>query len=178
MTWLSGSHAEDLYASYLRLALDMGARNAVVFQTDQLGFDARTTLKCMFGCDSWGKGHMCPSRPGSLSTWEYERVLRLYSGGVLVHAADGHVLQDVTCAVEKSAYRDGHYLAFSTSDCLRCTPCHGVNGEACPHPLEARPALHSPGIDVFATARGLGLPIEVLTSADDPQNWYGAVFVE
>ncbi len=49
---------------------------------------------------------------------------------------------------------------------------------ACKHPDEARPAMEAAGIDVFATARAAGLPIQVVTSEDSPQNYYALLLVE
>jgi hypothetical protein len=34
------------------------------------------------------------------------------------------------------------------------------------------------GIDVFATVRRFGLPIETLANKEQEQNWYAAVFME
>jgi len=38
--------------------------------------------------------------------------------------------------------------------------------------------MHSAGIDVFKTARSLGLPINVLRKEEDEQNCYSLVLVE
>ena len=73
---------------FVDLALAMGADDAVVFSTDDIVFDARTLLKCMFGCPDWGCGNTCPSRAGSLKPWEYERVLKEYKWGIIVHSTD------------------------------------------------------------------------------------------
>ena len=48
---------------YLELAQEMGATDAVLFVAPQICWDSRTLLKCMYGCDDWGKNHTCPSRP-------------------------------------------------------------------------------------------------------------------
>ena len=49
---------------------------------------------------------------------------------------------------------------------------------ACKHPDLARPSMEAAGIDVYATARAAGLPIEVVTSQQCPQNHYALVLVE
>ena len=49
---------------------------------------------------------------------------------------------------------------------------------ACRHAEESRPAMEACGIDVFATARAAGFPIEVVTSHECEQNYYGLVLVE
>lgn len=159
-------------------ALELGADDAVIFSLDQIVFDSRTLLKCMFGCADWGSGHTCPSAPGALKPWEYEQILRRYQWGCIVHSTRKKVSQQVSYALEQEAFVDGQYFAFSMSDCDICSECAGFKGKPCVAPERARPAFHSVGIDVFATVKQFGLPLETLASSDDEQNWYAAVFVE
>lgn len=163
---------------FVTFALEMGADHAVPFRIDDIAFDPRTILKCAFGCADWGKGHTCPSRPNSLRPWEYEQVLRRYSWGIIVHSHDKKISQEVSFAIEREAFIDGYYFAFSLSDCAVCGECAGFRGQNCINPKKARPAFHSVGIDVFKTARKFGLPIETLRDQNQPQNWYSAVFIE
>jgi predicted metal-binding protein len=163
---------------YVDLALSFGAQDVVTFASGDIVFEPRTILKCMFGCEDWGRGPTCPSRPGSLMPWEYEPLLRRYRWGLIVHAREKKVAQEASFAVERAAFLDGFYLAFSLSDCARCTDCVGLKGSPCADPKRARPAFHSVGIDVFATVHRFGLPLQTLAEADEPQNWYSAVFVE
>ena len=159
-------------------AVAMGAVSAVVFDIGDIVFDRRTLLKCMFGCADWGRGPTCPSRPGNVSLDEYEKMLKAYSWGIIVHAHDKRVSQSVSLQLESSAFADGYYFAFSMSDCGLCETCAGFDGQPCRHPEMARPAFHSVGIDVFRTVRAFGLPIETLREEGQQQNWYAAVFVE
>lgn len=164
---------------YRALARNLGAADVVEFTPDDIVFEPRTILKCMFGCSDWGRGPTCPSRAGSLMPWEYEPVLRRYRWGLIVHSPDKKTAQDVSLALEERAFHDGYYLAFSMSDCAACGECAGEKGKPCADPKKARPAFHSVGIDVFATVRHFGLPIETLSSPDSqPQDWYAAVWVE
>jgi predicted metal-binding protein len=163
---------------YIDRALELGAADAVPFAIGDIAFEPRTILKCMFGCADWGRGPTCPSRPGSPMPWEYEPILRRYSWGIIVHSDDQKTAQDISYQIERQAFVDGYYLAFSMSDCKACAECAGLAGGACANPRKARPAFHSVGIDVFATVRAFGLPIETLASEDEPQNWYAAVWVE
>ncbi|MFP4141693.1 MAG: DUF2284 domain-containing protein, partial [Phycisphaerae bacterium] len=158
--------------------LEMGADHIVPFTIDQIVFDPRTILKCMFGCDDWGRGHTCPSRPNSLRPWEYEQVLRYYSWGLIVHSTRKAVAQEVSYTLEREAFLAGYPLAFSMSDCALCKECSGFVGEPCRHPKKARPAFHSVGIDVFKTVHQFDLPLMPLHDEDDTQNWYSAVFVK
>lgn len=162
------------------LALEKGAAQTVPFVISDIAFDERTLMKCMFGCADWGKGLTCPSRPGFPSMEQWRRMLEKYSWGVIVHAHEKHASQRASLSLEERAFHDGYYLAFSMSDCGLCKTCAGQEGCAeCRHPEKARPAFHSVGIDVFKTARGLGMEIFTLPDRDaQPQNWYSAVWVE
>ncbi|MDD4495611.1 MAG: DUF2284 domain-containing protein [Eubacteriales bacterium] len=159
-------------------AIELGADHAVAFTIDQIEFDSRTILKCMFGCDDWGKGCTCPSRPGSLKPWEYKEVLSRYKWGVIIHSTDKRISQNVSFEIEREAFLKGYYFAFSLSDCALCRECAGSKGIECVHPKKARPAFHSVGIDVFKTVHKFGLPLKPLQSSDEQQNWYSAVFIE
>ncbi len=163
---------------YIALARDLGADHAVEFNIEQIAFDSRTILKCMFGCSDWGYGHTCPSRKDSLQPWEYEKVLRNYKRGIIIHSTDKKISQDVSFEIERQAFIDGFYFAFSMSDCSCCEKCTGFAGAKCANPKKARPAFHSVGIDVFKTVRQFHLPIETLKEQGETTNWYSAVFIE
>ena len=162
---------------YIDLAKSLGATTVVAITPDDVVFDDRTLLKCMFGCADWGKGCTCPSRPGALMPAEYEKMLRKYKTVLIVHSTDKKIAQKASFAVEKEAYLDGDALAFSMSDCALCASCAGMNHEPCRNVKMARPAFHSVGIDVFATAKNLGLPLMALRGEDEEQNWYAAVWL-
>ena len=168
------------YAKELqKIALDMGASSATPFHISQICFDSRTLLKCMFGCNDWGKGLTCPSRPGSPSMAEYREMLSRYSWGLIIGGPNKHINQKVSFHLEGKAFGDGYYFAFSMSDCGLCKECAGFTGGQCRNVRMARPAFHSVGIDVFKTVRQLGLPINTLKNPDaEEQHWYAAVFVE
>lgn len=162
---------------YTALAISLGAVHAVAVTPDDIVFDGRTLLKCMFGCDDWGKGCTCPSRAGALSTAEYEQLLRKYSHVLIIHAHDKETAQKASYAVEREAFFDGDALAFSMSDCSLCAHCAGWENETCRNPKMARPAFHSVGIDVFATVKRLSLPIKTLRERGEEENWYSAVWI-
>jgi len=162
---------------YINLAISIGADNVIAVTPDDIVFDGRTLLKCMFGCSMWGKGCTCPSRPGFLSSEEYEKLLRKYKTVLIIHSKDKKVAQKASFEVEKEAFFDGDVLAFSMSDCTLCESCAGHTGESCRNVMKARPSFHSVGIDCFATVKKQGLPIEVLRNKDEEQNWYAAVWL-
>lgn len=164
---------------YVDLAMSKGAVHAVIITPDEVVFDGRALLKCMFGCADWGKGPTCPSRPGSLKPWEYEKLLRMYKYVLIIHAHDKRVSQEASFAVEREAFLDNDALAFSLSDCGLCADCAGKSDLPCRNPKKARPAFHSVGVDVFATAKKLNLPLHTLRGENpgEEQNWYSAVFL-
>lgn len=164
---------------YIEQAIRMGAADAVPFSIDQIAFDSRTLLKCMFGCKDWGRNHTCPSAPGAPSIAEYREMFSRYGWGVIVHTHDKALSQKISLAIEGKAFVDGHYMAFSLSDCSLCKACAATEDMPCRFKHMARPAFHSVGIDVFKTVRQFGLPLDTLADPDsEQQNWYSAVFVE
>ncbi len=163
---------------YIQLAEEMGAADCVDFNIEDIEFDPRTILKCMYGCSDWGKGNTCPSRDNNLSIKEYKQTFEKYSYGVIIHCHDKYSSQKILLEIERRAFLDGYYFAFSLSDCGLCKECAGCEGEDCRFPKQARPAFHSVGIDVFKTVRKFNLPIATLKDENDEQNWYSAVFIE
>ncbi|MCL2674975.1 MAG: DUF2284 domain-containing protein [Firmicutes bacterium] len=167
-----------MYEAYIQKAVKTGAAHAKAFTIDQIVFDPRTILKCMWGCEDFGRLHTCPSAPKSLKIEEYIRVFRHYKSGIIVHCHDKTPCQKISYELERQAFLDGFYFAFSLSDCSICAECKGLTGQPCAAPKRARPAFHSVGIDVFATVKALGLPLYPLKSEGEEQNWYSAVFIE
>jgi predicted metal-binding protein len=96
----------------------------------------------------------------------------------MIHSRDKAESQEVSFAIEREAFLDGYYFAFSMSDCALCTECAGHHGVDCLHAKKARPAFHSVGIDVFKTVRRFGMPIETLPDYEAEVNWYSAVFID
>jgi predicted metal-binding protein len=164
--------------NFTDMAIKSGAEHSVVFKIEDIVFDPRSILKCMFGCREWGKGHTCPSRPGSLRPWEYQKIFERYNWGILIHAASQKVSQEISFAIEKEAFVKGYYFAFSLSDCTICDECAGYRSEECRNPKKARPALQGVGIDVFKTVHKFGLSLKTLKDEQEQQNWYSAVFIE
>jgi len=165
------------FEKYAGMARSLGARDALVLSSKDVVIDGRTYLKCMYGCKGWNANWTCPSAPGALKPWEFEPLLRRYAGGVLIHCAEKRASHEISVKVEAAAFHDGHYFAFSMSDCALCERCT-FPGEPCRDPSRARPAMQGLGIDVFATVRKFDLPISTLADRDQqPQNWYSLVMI-
>ena len=165
-------------SDYLQKALDMGAENAVSFSIENIVFDSRVVLKCIFGCKDYGEQWTCPYQRSPLNMNEYKEILQNYRRGIIIGCKDKKSSQEISYEIEKSCFFDGYYFAFSLSDCGICRECGKKVSQACRDPEKARPAFHSVGIDVFRTVRNFGLPIDVLKTRDDKQHWYSAVFIE
>jgi len=58
-----------------------------------------------------------------------------------------------------------------------CAKCAGTRAE-CKAPESARPSVEGMAVDVFATVRQLGYPIEVLTDYHQAMNRYALLLVE
>ena len=165
-------------ADYIQKALDLGAENAVGFLIEDIIFDSRVVLKCIFGCGDYGKLHTCPYQRSPLNMNEYKEIFKNYKWGIIIGCKDKHSSQEISYEIEKMCFFDGFYFAFSLSDCGICKECAKGVSENCRNPQKARPAFHSVGVDIFQTVRNFDLPIEVLKTKDDKQNWYSAVFIE
>lgn len=164
---------------YIQLGKEMGATDAVLFEIDQICFDSRTLLKCMYGCDDWGKNHTCPSRPNNPSMAELKEMFSRYRWGIIIHTHEKRLSQKISFKIESESFLDGYYFAFSLSDCGLCETCAAVCNQPCRNVKQARPAFHSVGIDVFKTVSQMGLPIHTLRKkGEEEQNWYSAIFIE
>ena len=166
------------FDKYVNMAKELGAENALEFAIKDIVFDSRTVLKCLFGCEDYGKIHTCPHQRSPLSTKEYKKILKRYEGGLILGTDIKLEAQQISYEIERKCFLDGYYFAFSLSDCALCSMCALADDKECRSPKRARPAFHSVGIDVFKTVRSFGMPIEVLTDQDMAQNWYSAVFIK
>ena len=163
---------------YIEKALEMGAESSIKFSINDIVFDPRVVLKCMFGCADYELLHTCPYQRSPLSMEEYKAIFSYYQWGIIIGCDNKQLSQKISYEIERISFLDGYYFAFSLSDCGLCNVCAKSSQQPCRCPKKARPAFHSVGIDVFKTVRGLGLPIDVLISEGDKQHWYSAVFIE
>jgi len=162
---------------YIRLAKEMGAEHALAIRASDVVIDPRTYLKCMYGCKDWGKNWTCPSAPGAIAPWQFGEIfLKRYRTAILVHCTEKRPSQKISFAIEKEAFLDGFYFAFSMSDCALCEGCAWPL--PCRNPKQARPAMQALGIDVYATAKRQGLPLFPLRGQEEPQNWYSLILIE
>ena len=167
-------HAAD-DRSLMDAARRHGALQAKVVSPREVATAAWVRWKCQFGCDGFGSSLMCP--PHSPRPEETRRVLDEYSRAVLFQSPRGEAKR-IAADLERELFLAGHYRAFGlgSGPCRLCEECAFASG--CRHPEQARPSMEACGIDVYATARRHGFPIEVCRTRRDEQHYYGLVLVE
>ena len=145
-------------------------------------------LKCTYGCPSYGQKGCCP--PEVPSVVDCERFFKEYKAGLLFHFAKkfkkpqlrvpwSRELNQRMLDLEKEVFLSGFYKAFvfPHAPCRLCDTCKGTKRE-CRQPYWARPTLEAFGVDVYATARKRGYPIQVLKGYEQEMNRFGLLLVE
>lgn len=161
---------------FVRRAVKLGAKHAKAIPTSQVATGEWVRLKCEFGCGAYASSRNCP--PYSPTPERTRRVLDEYATAILIHGDRTTDIRSIVPALEREVFLAGYYKTFGYA-CGPCHLCEECDFEGpCRHPDESRPAMEACGIDVFATARAAGFPLEVATSRDCEQNYYGLVLVE
>ncbi len=145
-------------------------------------------FKCTFGCSSYGKKATCPPQVPAVE--ECRAFFAEYTSAVIFHFAkkvdkpEDRVpwSRDVSkklVALEREVFWAGYHKAFMLfmDECRLCSTCSGERG-SCINKDDARPGPESLAVDVFATVRSAGYPIEVLRSYDQEMNRYAILLVE
>jgi predicted metal-binding protein len=170
--------------SFCQEARQMGVLDAVVVSPPRQVFTATwVRLRCQYGCSEYGQCLTCP--PHSPTPETTRKMLDEFQSAILLHGADWKSVRHAARTLERTIFLAGYHKAFAfvCGPCWLCKTCAVAKRKrdstsACKHPDKARPAMEAAGIDVFATARAAGLPIEVVRSEESPQNYYALVLVE
>ena len=164
------------FEKYVDLARSLKMVDAMLISPKDISFDIRAILKCRWGCEDFFENSIrCHTR----DTTYQERVemVKRYNDILLVHSHDARELSMAVLEIERRAFLDGYYFAFAIRTCNLCKSCAAEQGHPCPTPDKVRPCDQSFGIDVYKTARNLGLPCEVLQNQNGIQNRYGFVLL-
>jgi len=162
---------------YVRKAKELKMANAMIISPSDIYFDIRAILKCRWGCeDFFNQTIKCNTRNTTFQ--ERTEIIKAYQNILLVHSHDDRELSKAVLEIERTAFLDGHYFAFTIRSCKLCKSCSVDQGKSCPTPDKVRPCDQSFGIDVYKTARNQGLPCDVLQNKEDVQNRYGFVLIE
>lgn len=145
-------------------------------------------FKCMFGCSNYGKTGACPPSVPSIAECreffsEYENIAVIHIQKKLdkpksrkewSRKTNLHLLK-----LEKATFLAGYHkaLLLFMDECRVCEECSGTRME-CKNLHLSRPSPEALGVDVFATVRKLGYPIEVLTDYKQEMNRYSFLMIE
>jgi len=166
------------YRRWVKAAERLGAAEAKIISPATVVTGGWVRWKCQYGCGGYGRRLTCP--PYFPTAEQTRAVLDAYRAAMLVHTpGDGHwkSVKRIVADLEREIFLAGFYKAFALGS-GPCDLCKICNLESCKHPEEARPAMEAAGIDVYATARGNGFPIEVVRDRSCEQNYYGLVLIE
>jgi predicted metal-binding protein len=145
-------------------------------------------FRCMFGCPNYGKSGTCP--PNVPSIEECRQMISEYSRAAVFHFEKAlEKPEDYKpwssgiftglIEVERQVFLSGYYKTFLCpfDGCSLCEECSAVRGE-CKHPKRVRPGADALGIDVYATVRSAGYPIQVLKDYKETMNRYAFLLIE
>ncbi len=145
-------------------------------------------MKCMFGCKNYGKCGTCP--PNTPSVAECKEFVREYKTCVVFRFTKRVAKPEDRFAwtrkvnlkllkLEREVFLSGYYKAFLIfmDSCNLCTSCPGIK-QLCKNPKMSRPTPESMAIDVYATVRKIGYPIDVLYDYSQEMNRYAFLFIE
>jgi predicted metal-binding protein len=163
------------YGSFIIKAVELGAAEAKIIDAATVATAPWVRLKCQFGCGGYNSSYCCP--PHSPTPEETRRVIDCYGKALLIHNSGIGGITKIIVKLEREIFLAGYYkaLGFGAGPCHICKTCPE---EGCKHPEKARPSMEACGIDVYATARGNGFPIEVVRDGKSPENYYGLVLIE
>jgi predicted metal-binding protein len=131
--------------------------------------------KCQYGCSGYGKSPCCP--PRSPAPDETKRIVAEYSLGLLVHFKKLSGVTQAIVEIERELFLRNYYKAIGFGG-GRCNLCKECSLDECQQPRLARPSMEACGIDVYATARNNGFPIDVVRTREDDQDCYGLLLIE
>ena len=158
------------FKSLVKRIIDLGAVEAKVIKASSVVTAGWVRLKCQYGCGGYGSSLCCP--PNTPTPEETRKVIDGYETALLAHFGMNGSSTKAMVTLERETFLQGYYraFAFGAGPCMLCKSCPE---EGCKHPDQARPSMEACGIDVFATARGNGYPIQVVRDEDSEQNYYG-----
>jgi predicted metal-binding protein len=145
-------------------------------------------MKCTFGCLEYGNNASCPPNVPSVEECrqffsEYDRAVVFHFLKTVDKPESRHAwTREVNLKLlelESEVFLSGYHKAFLLfmDSCSICKKCAGERGE-CKRPKKARPAPEAMAVDVFATVRKYGFPIEVLTAYSEAMNRYAFLMID
>ena len=181
---LTVSKREELEALFQKY----GYRNYKWIDPVEIVVSQWVRMKCMFGCGEYGHNACCPPNIPSVS--ECASFFREYTDAVIFHFGkkvdkpeDRHAWTKKVnlklVKLEREVFISGYERAFLLymDSCGICAECTGERGQ-CKEPRLSRPAPEAMSVDVFATVRKIGYPIEVCKDYSVSMNRYAFLMIE
>lgn len=166
----------DSLQALVEKAIEFGAAEAKIIDTEAIVFDSRSFLKCRFGCNRWGNYWTCPPYL-DISPEKFQDAFDQYTKAIIIKTTDGHKGQDVTVKIEKEAMLSHQFMhAFAMVLCVWCEEC--AHPEPCRFPHMARPSMDAYGIDIGKTVEPLGLKVEFDKKGELLPCWYSMVLLD
>jgi predicted metal-binding protein len=144
-------------------------------------------MKCQFGCPHFGRAAACP--PNTPTVDECRRFFDEYRHALLLHfhsAVSDAKARTAWSAradrslvtLERQVFLAGYPKAFVlfADACHLCDECVPLRSQ-CREPALARPSATALAVDVFATARGAGYTIDVLTEPTARVDYFAFLMV-
>jgi predicted metal-binding protein len=145
-------------------------------------------MKCMYGCNEYGKTATCP--PNVPTIEECELFFQEYKSAVIIHFQKAMDKPEDRFAwtrkinlkllnLEKEIFCSGFEKAFLLfmDSCNICKECR-ERKEDCIEPKMSRPTPEALGMDVYATVRKAGYPIQVLYDYSQEMNRYAFLLID
>ena len=145
-------------------------------------------MKCVYGCEEYGKTATCPPNVPSIA--ECKEFFKGYTSSLVIHYSgsfekpeERHLwtknINSQLLALEREVFISGFRKAFLLflDSCTFCDGCPSKR-EKCKKPREARPTSEALGMDVYATVRQIGFPIQVLSDYSQTMNRYAFLLIE
>ncbi len=145
-------------------------------------------MKCRYGCDEYGKTATCPPNAPEISECrdffdEYENAILFHFEKAVDKPEDRKSWSRKEnlklLKLERDIFLSGFHKAFLLfmDSCPICSECVSEK-ESCKNPEQARPSPEGMAVDVFATVRQFGYPIQVLSEYSQAMNRYAFLLVE
>lgn len=127
----------------------MGAIEAKIVPSHQIIVAHWVRLKCMYGCNDYGKWRTCP--PYTPDADQMKKILNEYRYVLLTTSTDHNSATKLSVDMMFWFYSKGNYKAFPLGS-GRCRLCEKCDINSCRHPELAYPSMEACSIDVFGTA--------------------------
>lgn len=144
-------------------------------------------LKCMFGCEDYGNAACPPNVPAVVDCRNF---FKGYKNAIVFHfeksfddPADqrkwAKQINSKLLKAEREVFLAGYYKAFLflMSRCKLCQECVKDRLQ-CKNPRLRRPTPEALAVDVFATVRQYGFPIEVVKDYSERINRYAFLMID